>query len=154
MPLELDGITRRFGAREVVSRVSLTAETGEFVVLLGPSGCGKSTLLRMIAGLERPDAGTIRLAGADITRKEARDRDIAMVFQSYALYPHMTVAQNIGYPLRVRKEAPVEIARQVESVAARLGLARFLWSFRLGGLSIRLVWWALLMDFSRSGIWW
>jgi multiple sugar transport system ATP-binding protein len=126
MPLELDRITRRFGAREVVSQVSLTAETGEFVVLLGPSGCGKSTLLRMIAGLEKPDEGSIRLAGADITGREARDRDIAMVFQSYALYPHMTVAQNIGYPLRVRKQPPAEISRQVESVALRLGLAKLL----------------------------
>jgi multiple sugar transport system ATP-binding protein len=126
MPLELDRITRRFGAREVVSQVSLTAETGEFVVLLGPSGCGKSTLLRTIAGLEKPDEGAIRLAGVDITGKEARDRDIAMVFQSYALYPHMTVAQNIGYPLRVRKQPPAEIARQVESVATRLSLAKLL----------------------------
>jgi multiple sugar transport system ATP-binding protein len=126
MALEIDRITRRFGAREVVSQVSLTAETGEFVVLLGPSGCGKSTLLRMIAGLETPDEGAIRLSGVEITRKEARDRDIAMVFQSYALYPHMTIAQNIGYPLRVRKEAPAEIARQVESVATRLGLAKLL----------------------------
>jgi len=129
MPLELDRISRRFGAREVVSHVSLTSETGEFVVLLGPSGCGKSTLLRMIAGLESPDEGAIRLAGADITHKEARDRDIAMVFQSYALYPHMTVAQNIGYPLRVRKLAPLEIARQVESVGARLGLAKLLGNY-------------------------
>jgi multiple sugar transport system ATP-binding protein len=126
MPLELLQLTRRFGPREVVSQVSLNAETGEFVVLLGPSGCGKSTLLRMIAGLEKPDEGSIRLAGVDITGKEARDRDIAMVFQSYALYPHMTVAQNIGYPLRVRKQAPAEIAAQVESVAARLGLAKLL----------------------------
>ena len=98
-------------------------------MLLGPSGCGKSTLLRMIAGLEKPDEGAIRLAGADVTHKEARDRDIAMVFQSYALYPHMTVAQNIGYPLRVRKLPSPEIARQVESVAARLGLARLLGNY-------------------------
>ena len=126
MPLELEGLTKRFGAREVVSRVSLTAETGEFVVLLGPSGCGKSTLLRMIAGLESPDEGAIRLAGADITRKEPRDRDIAMVFQSYALYPHMTVTQNIGYPLRVRKQKTEDITRQVQAVAARLGLAPLL----------------------------
>jgi multiple sugar transport system ATP-binding protein len=126
MPLELENLTRRFGAREVVSHVSLTAETGEFVVLLGPSGCGKSTLLRMIAGLEKPDQGAIRLAGVDITRKEARDRDIAMVFQSYALYPHMTVEQNIGYPLRVRKQPPSEIAQQVQAVATRLGLAKLL----------------------------
>lgn len=126
MPLDLDRITKRFGARVVVNEVSLTAETGEFVVLLGPSGCGKSTLLRLIAGLESPDEGAIRLAGAEITRKEPRDRDIAMVFQSYALYPHMTVAQNIGYPLRVRRASREEIARQVEGVAARLGLSPLL----------------------------
>lgn len=126
MGLELANITKRFGAREAVSDVSLSAEDGEFVVLLGPSGCGKSTLLRMIAGLEMPDEGVIRLAGVDITSRDARDRDIAMVFQSYALYPHMTVAQNIGYPLRVRKRPPAEIASEVENVAARLGLASLL----------------------------
>jgi multiple sugar transport system ATP-binding protein len=126
MPLELDCITKRFGARVAVNGASLTAEDGEFVVLLGPSGCGKSTLLRMIAGLESPDQGAIRLAGADITQREARDRDIAMVFQSYALYPHMTVAQNIGYPLKVRKRPAEEIAREVHSVAARLGLSSLL----------------------------
>jgi multiple sugar transport system ATP-binding protein len=126
MALEIDGITKRFGAREAVSNVSLQAEDGEFVVLLGPSGCGKSTLLRMIAGLEAPDAGTLRLAGTDITYKEARDRDIAMVFQSYALYPHMTIAQNIGYPLRVRKRPADEIAKEVQNVAGRLGLANLL----------------------------
>lgn len=126
MPLEISGITKRFGAREAVSSVSLSAEPGEFVVLLGPSGCGKSTLLRMIAGLERPDEGTIRLAGNDITQREPRDRDIAMVFQSYALYPHMTIEQNIGYPLRVRKLPAAEIASQVADVAERLGLSRLL----------------------------
>src|SRR3984893_5017283 len=126
MGLELTNITKRFGSREAVSGVSLCAEDGEFVVLLGPSGCGKSTLLRMIAGLEMPDEGVIRLAGVDITSRDARDRDIAMVFQSYALYPNMTVAQNIGYPLRVRKRPPAEIASEVENVAARLGLASLL----------------------------
>jgi multiple sugar transport system ATP-binding protein len=129
MPLEVDRITKRFGPREAVSDVSLTAADGEFVVLLGPSGCGKSTLLRMIAGLETPDRGAIRLAGNDITSREARDRDIAMVFQSYALYPHMTIAQNIGYPLRVRKTAAAEIARQVAGVAERLGLSNLLANF-------------------------
>jgi len=99
------------------------------VVLLGPSGCGKSTLLRMIAGLETPDLGVIRLAGNDITHREARDRDIAMVFQSYALYPHMTIAQNIGYPLRVRKTPAAEIAKQVADVAERLGLSNLLANF-------------------------
>ncbi|HTS78042.1 MAG TPA: ABC transporter ATP-binding protein [Bryobacteraceae bacterium] len=129
MGLELDRVTKRFGGREVVSRVSLTGEDGEFVVLLGPSGCGKTTLLRMIAGLEAPDEGAIRLGGADITAKDARDRDLAMVFQSYALYPHMTVARNIGYPLRVRKHNAAEIARRVEDVAARLGLRKLLENF-------------------------
>ena len=122
MPLELDRITKRFGAREAVSGVSLSASDGEFVVLLGPSGCGKSTLLRLIAGLEHPDQGAIQLGGNDITGREARDRDIAMVFQSYALYPHMTIARNIGYPLRVRKRPAAEIQSEVENVAARLGL--------------------------------
>src|SRR5580693_7501232 len=126
MPLELDHITKRFGAREVVCSVSLTAEDGEFVVLLGPSGCGKSTLLRMIAGLELPDQGAIRLAGVDLTMREARDRDIAMVFQNYALYPHMTIAQNIGYPLKVRKRDPREISAEVNGVASRLGLTNLL----------------------------
>jgi len=129
MPLEIDRVTKRFGAREAVSDVSLTAADGEFVVLLGPSGCGKSTLLRMIAGLETPDHGAIRLAGNDITQRDSRDRDIAMVFQSYALYPHMTIAQNIGYPLRVRKTAAPEIAKQVASVASRLGLSNLLANF-------------------------
>ncbi len=126
MGLQINRITKRFGTREAVSGVSLAAEDGEFVVLLGPSGCGKSTLLRMIAGIEMPDEGAIHLAGREITRLEARDRDIAMVFQSYALYPHMTIAQNIGYPLKVRKQPPTEIASEVEKVAARLGLATLL----------------------------
>lgn len=126
MPLELAGITKRFGAREAVSGVSLTVDDGEFVVLLGPSGCGKSTLLRIIAGLEASDEGSIKLAGADVTHREARDRDIAMVFQSYALYPHMTIAQNIGYPLRVRKRPQAEIDAEVKNVAGRLGLTSLL----------------------------
>jgi multiple sugar transport system ATP-binding protein len=126
MSLELRGIVKRFGGRCVVDDVSLTAGDHEFLVLLGPSGCGKTTLVRMIAGLEHPDQGSIHLCGVDITNREARDRDVAMVFQSYALYPHMTIAQNIGYPLRVRKRAPAEIEREVESVAHRLGLAGLL----------------------------
>src|SRR5277367_6869433 len=126
MPLELNGLVKRFGARDAVKTATLTAEDGEFVVLLGPSGCGKSTLLRMIAGLESPDQGVIRLAGVDLTHREARDRDIAMVFQNYALYPHMTIAQNIGYPLKVRKRDPREVTAEVNGVAARLGLTNLL----------------------------
>jgi len=124
--LELTGITKRFGAREAVCAVSLSACAGEFVVLLGPSGCGKTTLMRIIAGLETPDEGTIRLCEQDITRRDPRERDIAMVFQSYALYPHMTIDQNIGYPLRVRKRPAAEIEAAVKNVAARLGLSGLL----------------------------
>ncbi len=126
MALEIRGISKRFGSRTAVDNVTLRAQPGEFIVLLGPSGCGKSTLLRMIAGLETPDAGVITLDGRDITRIDPRDRDIAMVFQSYALYPHMTIAANIGYPLRVRKRPPAEIAKEVEQVARRLGLSALL----------------------------
>lgn len=126
MSLELNGVSKGFGSRRAVDDVSLAIGEGQFAVLLGPSGCGKTTLLRMIAGLEQPDAGSIHLCGAEITNREARDRDIAMVFQSYALYPHMTIAQNIGYPLRVRKRPTDEIEREVESVARRLGLGGLL----------------------------
>ncbi len=124
--MTIDGVTKRFGAKTAVDRLSLTAREGEFVVLLGPSGCGKSTLLRVIAGLEEPDSGSVLMDGRDITRLEPRDRDLAMVFQSYALYPHMTVAGNIGYPLKIRKRAPAEIAAEVSRLAARLGLADLL----------------------------
>ena len=126
MSLRVENITKRFGAKDALRGVTLEALDGEFVVLLGPSGCGKSTLLRIIAGLEEPDAGTVLLGGRDITRAEPRHRDVAMVFQGYALYPHMTVAQNIGYPLRVRKRPAAEISAEVERVGARLGLARLL----------------------------
>lgn len=129
MSLQLERITKRFGGRCVVKDVTLAADDGQFLVLLGPSGCGKTTLLRMIAGLEQPDEGSISLGGIDITNREARDRDIAMVFQSYALYPHMTIAENIGYPLRVRKRAKKEIEREVQGVAKRLGLAALLKNF-------------------------
>jgi len=126
MSIRVENITKRFGVKEALRGVTLEACEGEFVVLLGPSGCGKSTLLRIIAGLEEPDAGKVLLGGRDITGVEPRRRDVAMVFQGYALYPHMTVAQNIGYPLRVRKRPASEIAAEVERVGARLGLAHLL----------------------------
>ncbi len=126
LDLSIDGVTKRFGGKIAVDQLSLAACEGEFIVLLGPSGCGKSTLLRIVAGLEPPDTGTVRMGGRDITALEPRDRDLAMVFQSYALYPHMTVGENIAYPLKIRKRAAVEIATEVAALAGRLGLADLL----------------------------
>ena len=97
------GIEKRFDADSLALRsLDLDVPDGAFLVLLGPSGCGKTTALRVLAGLELPTAGTVHIGGRDVTRMQPRDRDVAMVFQSYALYPHMTVAENIGYPLRIR----------------------------------------------------
>jgi multiple sugar transport system ATP-binding protein len=126
MDLRLESITKRFGERTAVDNFRLTAAEAEFVVLLGPSGCGKSTLLRIIAGLEMPDSGTVRMGGREITHLAPRDRDIAMVFQNYALYPHMTVAENVGYPLRIRKRPPAETSNEVARIAATLGIAHLL----------------------------
>ena len=126
MSVVLEDIVKRFGATTAVDHVSLAVEQGEFVVLLGPSGCGKSTLLRIVAGLEAPESGAVRVDGRDVTALEPRDRDLAMVFQNYALYPHMSVAGNIAYPLRVRKRPQTEIDVEVRKVAAKLGLAGLL----------------------------
>jgi multiple sugar transport system ATP-binding protein len=109
-----------------VDDVSLQVEDGEFLVLVGPSGCGKSTLLRMIAGLEEVTQGAISIGGKDVTALAPRSRDIAMVFQSYALYPHMTVRKNIGYGLKVRRVPKDEARRRVEEVARMLGLETML----------------------------
>ena len=125
--IELDRVTKVFGNGFVaVDDVSLSIADREFVVLVGPSGCGKSTLLRMIAGLEEVTAGTVRIDGADVTDLAPRHRDIAMVFQSYALYPHMTVRENLGYGLKVRKAPKADARRRVEEVASLLGLAKLL----------------------------
>ena len=99
---------------------------GGFAVLVGPSGCGKSTLLRVIAGLEQADAGEIRFGDRDVTRLAPRDRDIAMVFQSYALYPHLTVRDNLAFGLSIRKTDKAEIARRIAEVAPMLGLEKLL----------------------------
>jgi multiple sugar transport system ATP-binding protein len=123
----LDGVSKVFtGGVIAVDDVSLEIESGEFLVLVGPSGCGKSTLLRMIAGLEDATSGTIRIDDADVTDLPPRARDVAMVFQSYALYPHMTVRENLGYGLRVRKTPKKEAAERVETVAKLLGLEEML----------------------------
>jgi multiple sugar transport system ATP-binding protein len=121
--LSLSGVSKTFpGGVKAVDRISLTIKSGEFMVLVGPSGCGKTTLLRMIAGLETVEDGSIHLGGRDITNLEARDRDIAMVFQNYALYPHMNVRANLSYGLRVRKTPKRQLERRVDEVAELLGL--------------------------------
>ena len=112
--LEICNVTRRFGDFTAVDDVSISIEAGEFFTLLGPSGCGKTTLLRMIAGFDVPDAGQIVVDGRDMTGIPPESRNIHTVFQSYALFPHMTVEQNIAFPLKMTKVAPAEIARRVE----------------------------------------
>jgi multiple sugar transport system ATP-binding protein len=126
--VELDNVSKRYpGSRELaVEAFSLTITDGEFMVLLGPSGCGKSTALRMIAGLESITAGTLRIDDQVMNTIPAKDRDIAMVFQSYALYPHMTVEGNLAFGLKRRGIPKTEIGRRVKSAAAMLGLTEFL----------------------------
>ena len=123
----MDRLCKRYdGAAEAaVKDMSLTVADGEFMVLLGPSGCGKSSALRMIAGLEPITSGTVAIDGRPINHVPAKDRDIAMVFQSYALYPHMTVRENLAFGLRRRKMPREEIDRRVARVAEKLGLAPF-----------------------------
>jgi len=120
----LEGVTKRFGAVTAVDRVSFRAGKGRFVVLLGPSGCGKSTLLRLIAGLEEVTEGKIVIEGRDVTALDPTKRRISMVFQSYALFPHLTVAENIVFGLKVRKLPPRERAERLRSVADMVGLAK------------------------------
>src|SRR5690242_9394913 len=123
----LDNVSKVFsGGVVAVDGVSLEIASGEFLVLVGPSGCGKSTLLRMIAGLEEATDGTISIGGEDVTDLPPRSRDIAMVFQSYALYPHMTVRQNLGYGLKARRTPKDEIGTRVGDVADLLGLGDLL----------------------------
>jgi sn-glycerol 3-phosphate transport system ATP-binding protein len=124
--VELQGITKRFGEHAAVLGVSLIAEPGQFVALLGPSGCGKSTTLRLVAALEQPDAGCIVIGGADVTQWPPAQRGIAMVFQNYALFPHLTVGENIVFGLAVRRVAKAERARRLARAAEMLGLGALL----------------------------
>src|ERR1700754_1371474 len=120
------GVHKSYNKVPTVHGIDLTIGNGEFVVLLGPSGCGKSTLLRMIAGLEEITSGEIAIDGRVVNRLEPRERGCAMVFQNYALYPHMTVAENIGYALKVAGVRKTERQARVKAVAESLGLAEFL----------------------------
>ncbi len=121
--VRLEGIAKTYpNGHAAVRGVDLTIADGEFMVLVGPSGCGKSTLLRMIAGLETPTAGRLLIGDRDVTALPPQDRDIAMVFQSYALYPHMSVRENLGFGLRMRRVAPEAVAERVNAAALALGL--------------------------------
>lgn len=124
--VELRGLHRRYPGAETpaLEALDLDVDDGELLVLVGPSGCGKSTALRLIAGLDAPDGGTIRIDDRDVSKLPPQDRDVAMVFQGYALYPHLTVRENIGFPLKMRGVRAPERARRVDEVAAVLGLAR------------------------------
>ncbi len=124
--IRLDHITKSWGASRAVDDVSLTADGGSLLVLLGPSGCGKSTTLRLIAGLEQPDAGAVTIGGVDVTRMTPAQRQIAMVFQSYALFPHLSVAENILFGLRVRRVPRAERDARLKRVADIVGLGQLL----------------------------
>ncbi|MCA1494907.1 ABC transporter ATP-binding protein [Sinorhizobium alkalisoli] len=120
--LELQNVVKEFGAFRAVNDVDLTVPHGTFVCMLGPSGCGKTTLLRMIAGLDLPSSGAIRLDGDDITRVPTHKRNLGMVFQSLALFPHLTVGENIAYPLRIRKAQKEEQRRRVDELLSMIHL--------------------------------
>ena len=121
-----DGVTKVFGRTVAVNELSLEIEDGEFLVLVGPSGCGKSTALRLLAGLEALTSGDIYIGERRVTNVQAKDRDLAMVFQSYALYPHMTVADNVAFGLKLRKVPRTEIDHRVSQAAGLLGLEELL----------------------------
>jgi ABC-type sugar transport system ATPase subunit len=124
--IAFERLAKRFGAALVAADLSLEIADGEFFVFLGPSGCGKSTLLHLLAGIEAPDAGTIRIGGADVSGVPPQKRDVAMVFQSYALYPHLDVFGNLAFPLRNRGLRGAPLRAEVERMAATLGLAALL----------------------------
>src|ERR671920_1077753 len=123
----LDGVVKRYpDGFEAVKNLNLDIADGEFMILVGPSGCGKSTTLNMIAGLEDISEGELRIGGERVNERAPKDRDIAMVFQSYALYPHMTVRENMGFPLKLAKVDKAEINRKVEEAAKILDLTHHL----------------------------
>jgi len=125
-PVSIANVRKRYGSNQVIHGVDITIEDGEFVILVGPSGCGKSTLLRMIAGLENITGGEIRIGSRVVNDVAPKERDIAMVFQNYALYPHMTVAENMAFSMKLRKAPKPEIEERVGKAAQILGLTQLL----------------------------
>lgn len=126
MSVEIKNLEKWFGSYHAVKDTSVNIEDGEFFVMLGPSGCGKTTTLRMVAGLELPTTGEIRIRGRDVTYMEPRHRDIAMAFQDYGLYPHLSIRRNIEFPLKVRKTPERERMQKVEDVAETMGIHHLL----------------------------
>ena len=124
--IEFRKISKSYGAVEVVPPLDLSIHQGEFIVLVGPSGCGKTTTLRMLAGLEETTSGQILIDGNDVTNKRPGERNCAMVFQNYALYPHMSVRENIGYAMKVHGTPKDEIDKHVDEAAELLGLSDYL----------------------------
>ncbi|SDG37216.1 ABC transporter ATP-binding protein [Roseospirillum parvum] len=124
--VEVQGLCKQWGQTKALSEVSFSAEAGSFVVLLGPSGCGKSTLLRLVAGLETPSQGRVLIDGADVTGRDPARRGVSMVFQSYALFPHLSVAENIVFGLKVRRVPAPERARRLAQAAELVGLGDLL----------------------------
>ncbi len=122
----LDEVTKRFGRVEALRDLTLRVREGELLVLLGPSGCGKSTALRIVAGLEIPTSGGVWIGGRRVDGVEPKDRDLAFVFQTYALYPHKTVAENLAFPLHLRKIPRKEVEQRVRAVAVLLGIETLL----------------------------
>ena len=126
MELRYEQVCKRFGSSDALIDLNLHAPDGCFLAMLGPSGCGKTTALRLLAGLEEPTSGRMFIGSRDVTTLQPRERDIAMVFQSYALYPHKTVAQNIEYPLRIRGLSPAGRRERIEQVARMLNIDAYL----------------------------
>jgi multiple sugar transport system ATP-binding protein len=124
--VRFEHVHKLFGTNPAVEDLTLEIADGEFLVLLGPSGCGKTTSLRMLAGLERPTYGRIAIGGRTVNTLPPKSRDVAMVFQNYALYPHKTVWGNLAFGMKVRREPKGEIQRQVKEVASLLGIERLL----------------------------
>ncbi|KYG70603.1 ABC transporter ATP-binding protein [Bdellovibrio bacteriovorus] len=124
--IEFSKASKSFGASQILKNIDLEITSGEFLVLVGPSGCGKSTLLRTLAGLEKLDGGDIKVSGKSIAKREPQDRDIAMVFQNYALYPHMNVAENMGFALKLQKKSKDEISKRVHQIAELLQISHLL----------------------------